>query len=101
PESRDFFRGGLIIPSNTAEDSAESAAKMANKARLEFAADIGIAIDGYFNTGAGNTRDAAYIAVDTESNQKTIKANYPSRLPQMTRRIITHALICLRDFLQS
>ncbi len=100
PESHEFFRGGMIIPSNTTEDSAESAAKMANQVRLEFAADIGIAIGGSVNTADGNTRDSACIAIATESDQQAIKANYPSRLPQMTRRIITHSLIYLRDFLQ-
>jgi len=100
PESRDFFRGGLIIPSKAVGDSAESAAKMAKQARLEFKADIGIAIDGNFNDADSSTKDIAHIAIDTESEQKTVKANYPSRLPQISRRIITHALICLRDFLQ-
>ncbi len=101
PESRDFFRGGIIVPAGAAEASAESAARLANKARREFAADIGIAIDGNIKDADGNTRDAAYIAVDTASNQGTIKANYPARLPYITRRIISHALIYLRDFIRS
>jgi nicotinamide-nucleotide amidase len=101
PESRGFFLGGMIIPLKIAKDSAESALKIANRARLEFGADIGIAIDGNTSATDDRTRDTAYIAIDTESDQKTVKANYPSRLPQMARRIITHALICLRDFLQS
>jgi len=101
PESRDFFRGGMVMPANDSEAGAESAARMARQARREFAADVGIAIDGYIGGAESNTRDAAYIAVDTASNQGTIKANYPVRLPQMTRRIISHALIYLRDFIRS
>ena len=101
PGGRNFFRGGIIMPANDSEAGAESAARMANHARKEFAADIGIAIDGYAGDAEDNTRDAAYIAVDTASNQGTIKANYPARLPLMTRRIISHALIYLRDFIRS
>ncbi|MCK4273677.1 MAG: CinA family protein, partial [Dehalococcoidales bacterium] len=101
PESRDFFRGGIIVPAGAAEASAESAAGLANKARREFAADVGIAIDGNIKDADDNTRDAVYIAVDTASNQGTIKANYPARLPYITRRIISHALIYLRDFIRS
>jgi len=101
PESRDFFRGGKVVPSGDAGAGAESAARLANQARNEFAADVGIAIDGFVYTASGNKRDAAYIAVATASKQDTVKANYPARLPHMTRRIITHALIYLRDFLRS
>lgn len=101
PESRNFFRGGIIMPADAAEVGAESAARMARQARREFAADVGIAIGGYAGDADGNTKDTAYIAVDTASDQGTIKANYPTRLPQMTRRIISHALIYLRDFIRS
>jgi len=100
-ESRNFFRGGIIMPANDAEAVAESAAKMADQARREFAADVGIAIAGYADAADGDARNAVYIAVATASNQGTVKANYPARLPQMTRRIITHALIYLRDFIRS
>jgi nicotinamide-nucleotide amidase len=101
PESRDFFRGGLIIPAGAAEAGAESVVGMANKARTELSADVGIAIGGYVKDADDSARDAVYIAVATASNQKSTKTNYPARLPQTTRRIISHALIYLGDFIRS
>ncbi len=101
PESRNFYRGGIIVPADDAEGSAESAARMATWARLDFAADIGLAIHGNTEVDDVVAGNAAYIAVDSAVNSGTVKANYPARLPYMNRRIITHALIYLRNFLHS
>lgn len=101
PESRNFFRGGMIVPAGVEESSAEAAVKMADKVRRELGADIGMAIVGQVKGAASDTRNAVYIAVATEPNQGTVKADYPARLPQMTGRIISHALIYLRDFIRS
>jgi nicotinamide-nucleotide amidase len=100
PESEKFFKGGKIIPVGAAGTDAASAARLAKQARAEFKADIGIAIDGNVGTGEEVTENAVYIAVDTDNKKDTVKAQYPARLPYMTRRIITHALIFLKDFLR-
>jgi nicotinamide mononucleotide (NMN) deamidase PncC len=74
---------------------------MADKVRGQFGADIGMAIGGHIKRAGGEAREAVYIAVATEANRGTTKTNYPARLPMMTRRIISHALIYLRDFIRS
>ncbi len=99
PESVKFFKGGKIIPAGAAGAGAESAARLAKQARMEFKADIGIAIDGNVSAGDAGTGNVVHIAIDMEDKRDTVKAQYPARLPYMTRRIITHALIFLKDFL--
>jgi len=101
PENVKFFKGGRIIPCGASGTDAASAARLAKQARVEFKADIGIAIDGNVSAGDAGMGSDVYIAVDADNQRDTVKAQYPARLPYMTRRIITHALIFLKNFLNA
>jgi nicotinamide-nucleotide amidase len=91
PGGRQCFRGGVLLPSG--DGGKERALEMAASARRQFAADVGIAVDG--------GGEKVYIAVDSGVQSRAIEASYPGGVQQVVRRAITHALVFLRDFLQA
>jgi nicotinamide-nucleotide amidase len=93
------FKGGIVLASRAASTEA-SAVKMARSARARFKADIGLAIDG---RGAAVRRldRNAFIAVVSGDKSAAMATGYPGNPQLIARRTINHALIFLRDFIQS
>jgi nicotinamide-nucleotide amidase len=92
------FKGGLVLPVKAAA-TERSAIKMAQTVRVQFKADIGLAIDG---RGAADirTKRNAFIAVVCGSKSATVATGYPGNPQLLARRTINHALIFLRDFIK-
>ncbi len=100
PESRDYFKGGIIMPTRADKVTSENTSRMAQQARTQFAADIGVAVDGYYRTaGAVPARGDVFIAVDTAANSDIITPGYPGNPQLVLRRTISHTLIYLREFI--
>jgi nicotinamide-nucleotide amidase len=95
-----FFKGGMVLPSGRAGATDKSAMEMAETARRQFKADIGLAIDGEGDTGDRAKRNA-YIAVVTGEKRKAVATGYPGNPQLIARRTINHALIFLRDFVRA
>jgi nicotinamide-nucleotide amidase len=93
------FKGGIVLPLKAAATET-SAIEMAQQARRQFRADTGLAIDG---RGAAGTRlkRNAYIAVVSGTKSAAVATGYPGNPQLIARRTINHALIFLRDFIQS
>ncbi|MFH1647993.1 MAG: CinA family nicotinamide mononucleotide deamidase-related protein [Chloroflexota bacterium] len=101
PEVAGCFKGGIVLPTDASRVGNESAAAMARSARLQFGADIGLAIDGFYHDAPGAPRGSAFIAVDMEKDSHTSEApGLPGRVPLRISRTINHALIYLRDFIE-
>ncbi len=94
PESRRFFKGGVIIPASDKAD-AELASARADAARTQFAADICIAVEGNCETKGKRAGGRAFIAVNTVSGNQAVTVEYPGKPPQVIRRTINHALVYL------
>jgi len=94
------FKGGIVLAASTAKASRDSALEMAQTARNQFKADIGMAIDGHGDTGIRVKRNA-YIAVVSGTKSGAITTGYPGNPQLIVRRTINHALIYLRDFVQA
>lgn len=99
PESGRYFRGGIVTPADAAKAGVESAVAMAKAARTGFGADIALGIDGFLTAGDVK-RDNVFITIVTESKTDTITPGYPGNLPNMVRRIITHALVHLGNYIR-
>jgi nicotinamide-nucleotide amidase len=102
PASCRHFRGGVMAPP-AGMGSAVRTQEMAAAARRQFAADIGIAIDGGGESGEGERREGAsvFIAADSGRGRKVIETGYPGGSQQVVRRAVSHALVFLRDFLRA
>jgi nicotinamide-nucleotide amidase len=100
PGSQKYFKGGIVLAASTARATTESAADMAQTARTQFKADIGMAIDGRGTTGTRIKRNA-FIAVASGTKSAAIATGYPGNPQLIARRTINHALIYLRDFIQT
>ena len=94
PESRKFFKGGVIIPAS-GEADAELASARADAARNQFTADIGISVEGNYLTKGKRAGGRAFIAVNTVSGSQAVTVEYPGKPPQVIRRTINHALVYL------
>lgn len=94
-----YFKGGIVLAAN-ARAGDESALEMAKKARRQFKADIALAIDGRGATGTRVKRNA-FIAVVSGTKSAAIATGYPGNPQLIVRRTISHALIYLRDFIQT
>ncbi|MBN1190655.1 MAG: CinA family nicotinamide mononucleotide deamidase-related protein [Dehalococcoidales bacterium] len=111
PESKKFFRGGITaveeqnrvslgVLTRTDEKAGDSSAsRMADIARRNFNADIGIGIDGYIE----NTPDAvtckAYISLSLKDKGQNISQTHTGRPLLLVRRSVMHALFALRTVL--
>jgi nicotinamide-nucleotide amidase len=100
PGDQGSFKGGIILPVNADEASATSAAEKAEGARTRFAADIGLAVDGYFDTTGNAGGGRAFIAVNQPSGRQSVRVDYPGKPPQVIRRTINHALVYLMNLLK-
>jgi nicotinamide-nucleotide amidase len=99
PGSNKYFKGGIILPAKGARASDTSALEIAETARRQFQADIGLAIDGEGVTGAKVKRNA-FIAVASERKREATVTGYPGNPQLIARRTINHALVYLRDFIE-
>ncbi len=112
-ESQRFFKGGIIIlddetrkrfdvsPSiDETKPSLQTAAKMASIARENFAADIGIGLDGYIMSSNGALVGNSFLAIDFKDKQHNISQSYPWRQHLLARRAILHTIFNLRKVLQ-
>jgi nicotinamide mononucleotide (NMN) deamidase PncC len=94
-----YFKGGLVLATKAATGEA-SATEMAQTSRRHFKADIGISISGRRPAGARLKRNA-FIAVASVKNTAAVATGYPGNPQLIARRTINHALIYLRDFIQT
>ncbi|MCX7912188.1 MAG: CinA family nicotinamide mononucleotide deamidase-related protein [Dehalococcoidales bacterium] len=91
-----FFRGGLVVPAEDAP-SRKTAAMMAEKAREEFRADIGLAICG--NPASRGTENAC-IAISDGRRTMDSTTGYPGDRELIARRTLNHALVWLKEVLE-
>jgi nicotinamide-nucleotide amidase len=98
PDSRRYFKGGMILPTVDTRITENTAKEIAETARKQFQADIGLAIDGEGVTGAGVKRNA-YIAAAAGEKGEATATGYPGNPQLIARRTVNHALIFLRDFI--
>jgi len=96
----DYFKGGLVLAAGAAKPGRESALEMARTARAQFKADIAMAIDGHGTTGTRVKRNA-FVAVVSGTKSAAMSTGYPGNPQLIVRRTINHALIYLRDFIQT
>lgn len=111
PGSSRFFKGGLvvmdnktraglkIIPEKVEDADTRSAACLAEIARTQFGADIGIGIDGYVSTESGVATGKAFISINLRLGENNVTQTYPAGSYQLVRRSTVHALFCLRKLL--
>jgi nicotinamide-nucleotide amidase len=95
PGSQSYFKGGIIVPVSADECSAAAATEKAEAVRVQFAADIGLAVAGCCETAGRAAGGRAFIAVDRDSGCQTTMVDYPGKPPQVIRRTINHALVYL------
>jgi nicotinamide-nucleotide amidase len=100
PESRSFFKGGLVIPVSASETSAAVASARADAVRTQFTADVGMAVAGYCETTGKTAGGRAFIAVHMPSGTQAVTVDYPGKPPQVVRRTINHALVYLMNLLK-
>jgi len=118
PGSSACFKGGFVPYSNEAKIalgvdadliqrhgavSAQVAEAMAQAARQQLRADIGIGSTGVAGPDAleGKPPGLVYIAVADSQGVESVKANYPPGRIEVKRRATTHALFLLRQRLMS
>jgi nicotinamide-nucleotide amidase len=100
PGSRSFFKGGIIVPVNADAASAATASEKADAVRDRFGADIGMAVDGYYETTGNTSGGRAFMAVNLASSRQSATVDYPGKPPLVVRRTINHALVYLMNLLK-
>jgi nicotinamide-nucleotide amidase len=100
PESPAFFKGGIVIPVDAAGAGAALAAARAEAVRQQFMADIGLSVEGYYQTSGRTAGGRAFIAVLMPSGSHGVAVDYPGKPPQAVRRTINHALVYLMNLLK-
>jgi nicotinamide-nucleotide amidase len=93
-----IFKGGIVLPIKSATEA--SAMRMARAVRRRFKAGIGLAIDGC-GVAAERHKRNAFIAVVFGEKNAVVATGYPGNPQLMARRTINHALIFLRDFINT
>jgi nicotinamide-nucleotide amidase len=93
-----IFKGGIVLPIKSATEA--SAMRMARAVRRRFKAGIGLAIDGC-GVAAERPKRNAFIAVVFGEKNAVVATGYPGNPQLMARRTINHALIFLRDFINT
>jgi nicotinamide-nucleotide amidase len=113
-----YFRGGFVAYTNEMKTSLgvdaglierhgsvsrEVAEAMAQAARQQLKADIGLSVTGVAGPDAleGKPPGLAYIATATRDNVESLEGRYPPRRVEVKRRAVTHALVILRQLLMS
>ncbi len=117
PGSSDYFIGGAVtysvdlkvkagVPAETIEKhgvySAQTAAAMAQAARMTYGADYGIGVTGVAGPGdsAGVKAGTVWIAIATPDGVDVQQHQFPSRRPLVRNRAVTMALLHLMRILQ-
>jgi nicotinamide-nucleotide amidase len=99
-ESRGRFKGGIVLPLNVDEAHEAGASLKAEDARKRFGADVGLAIEGYYENPDKSSGGRSFIAVSMKTGTRSIKVDYPGRLSQVGRRTVNHALVFLINSLK-
>jgi nicotinamide-nucleotide amidase len=111
PDSRQFFKGGIIAldkktraslkinPDSIEKANLHSASCMAAAARDYFSSDIGIGIDGCVESTNGVYSGKAFIAINVKQSKSEIAQVYPGRNYQLVKRSTMQALFNLRRVL--
>ena len=114
PGSSVYYKGGFVAYSNEAKIalgvsaqlieqhgavSLEVAEAMAQAARLQLEADIGLGTTGVAGPDEleGKPPGIAYIAICDSQGKRSIKGNYPPRRPEVKRLATAHTLFLLRQ----
>jgi nicotinamide-nucleotide amidase len=100
PESREYFKGGIVVPIETGECSPDIASAKAQAVRAQFKADVGLAVTGYCETAGKTSGGRAFIAVSKAFGAESARVDYPGKPPQVVRRMINHALVYLMNLLK-
>ncbi len=100
PGCQSSFKGGIVVPVNADAASAATASERADAVRDRFAADIGMAVEGYCETTGNTSGGRAFIAVNLASGRQSTTVDYPGKPPQVIRRTINHALVYLMNLLK-
>ncbi len=118
PGSSAYFRGGFVPYSNEAKIalgvdiglierhgavSSQVAEAMAEAARQQLGADIGIGTTGVAGPDAleGKPPGVVYIAIADSKGAESLKATYPPGRAEVKGRATTHALFLLRQRLMA
>jgi nicotinamide-nucleotide amidase len=118
PGSSAYFKGGFVPYSNEAKIalgvgsglikrhgavSSQVAEAMAEAARQQLGADIGIGTTGVAGPDAleGKPPGVVYIAIADSKGAESLKATYPPGRAEVKRRATTHALFLLRQRLMA
>ena len=111
PDSRRFFKGGLIVMDGQTRQSMgivssastkadiQSASRMAALAREKFSSDIGIGIDGNIEQQSESLTCESFIVLNMKQREQNIQQSYPGRPYLLVRRSVMHSLINLRSAL--
>jgi nicotinamide-nucleotide amidase len=105
-----FFHGGLVVkdrksaaqiglPEGIGSPGLHSASVMAASARENFAADIGIGVDGSLESQTGSSQSQAFAAFDLARTDLNIALTYPGRSAQLPRRSVMQVIFQLRRLL--
>jgi nicotinamide-nucleotide amidase len=118
PGSSAYFKGGFVAYTNEMKTSLgvdarliekhgavsrEVAEAMAETARRQLKADIGVAVTGVAGPDAleGKPPGLAYIGIADKEMVRSVEGRYPPRRVDVKRRAVTHALVILRQGLMS
>jgi nicotinamide-nucleotide amidase len=118
PGSSAYFKGGFVPYSNEAKIalgvgsglikrhgavSSQVTEAMAEAARQQLGADIGIGTTGVAGPDAleGKPPGVVYIAIADSKGAESLKATYPPGRAEVKRRATTHALFLLRQRLMA
>jgi nicotinamide-nucleotide amidase len=116
--SSDYFKGGFVSYSNEMKTglgvdpgligkhgavSHEVARAMAEAARCQAGADIGLSVTGVAGPDPleGKPPGLAYIAIADATESRSFEGRYPPRRVDVKRLVVTHALSVLRQDLLS
>jgi len=114
PGSSAYFKGGFVAYTNEMKTSLgvdarliekhgavsrEAAEAMAQAARRQIEADIGLAITGVAGPDAleGKSPGLVYIGIADREKVQSVEGRYPPRRIDVKRRAVTHALVILRQ----
>jgi len=118
PGSSAYFKGGFVAYSNEMKASLgvdarlierhgaasrEAAEAMAQAARQQLKADIALAVTGVAGPDPleGKPPGLVYIGIADSEKAHSSEARYPPRRVDVKRRAVTHALVILRQELES
>jgi nicotinamide-nucleotide amidase len=118
PGSSAYFKGGFVsytnemkidlgVDAHLIEEygavSHQVAEAMAQAARQQVKADIGLAVTGVAGPDAleGKPPGLAYIGIADKQKARSIEGRYPPRRVDVKRLVVTHALFMLRQELVS